>query len=115
MLLNKILNKILKESNLEKCFKIIIDIKEFLDNYIIESKKYLILEIKKVFDKGYKGELKIVLGNWYNDLSEDNIEYLYDISVNFVLKLILEILKKNDDYIIEKLVKIVIGLSIEDW
>lgn len=115
LLLNKIPNKILKESNLEKCFKIIIDIKEFLDNYITESKKYLISETKKVFDKGYKGELKTALGNWYNDLSEDNIEHLYDISANSVLKLIPEISKKNDDYIIEKLAKIVTGLSIEDW
>lgn len=115
LLLNKIPNKILKENNLEECFKIITDIKEFLDNYIAETKTYLISETKKVFDKGYKGELKTALGNWYNDLSENNIEHLYDINANAVLKLIPEISKKNDDYIIEKLAKIVTGLSIEDW
>lgn len=115
LLLNKIPNKILKENNLEECFKIITDIKEFLDNYITETKTYLISETKKVFDKGYKGELKTALGNWYNDLSQDNIEHLYDVNANAVLKLIPEISKKNDDYIIEKLAKIVTGLSIEDW
>lgn len=115
LLLNKIPNKILKENSLEECFKIITDIKEFLDNYITETKKYLISETKKVFDKGYKGELKTALGNWYNDLSEDNIEHLYDVNANAVLKLIPEISKKNDDYIIEKLSKIVTGLNIEDW
>lgn len=115
LLLNKIPNKILKENNLEECFKIITDIKGFLDNYIIETKKYLISETKKVFDKGYMGELKTTLGNWYNDLSQDNIEHLYDVNSNAVLKLIPEISKKNDEYIIEKLAKIVTGLSIEDW
>ncbi len=115
LLLNKIPNIILKENSLEECFKIITDIKEFLDNYITETKKYLISETKKVFDKGYKGELKTALGNWYSDLSEDNIEHLYDINANAVLKLIPEISKKNDDYVIEKLAKIVTGLSIEDW
>lgn len=115
LLLNKIPNKILKENNLEECFKRITDIKAFLDNYITETKKYLISETKKVFDKGYKGELKTALGNWYNDLSQDNIEHLYDINANKILKLVPEISKKNDDYIIEKLAIIVTGLSIEDW
>jgi len=115
LLLNKIPNKILKENNLEECFKRIIVIKKLLDNHITETKKYLILETKKVFDKRYKGEFKTALGNWYNDLSQDNIEHLYGTKANAVLKLIPEISKKSDDYIIEKLAIIVIGLSIEDW
>lgn len=115
LLLNKIPNIILKENNLEETLIEITNIKVFLDNYIKEIKKYLISETKKVFDKGYKGELKTALVNWYNDLSEDNIEHLYEVNENKILKLIPEISKKNDNYIIEKLAIIATGLSVEDW
>ncbi|NFH80187.1 hypothetical protein FDA09_00615 [Clostridium botulinum] len=115
LLLNKLPNKIFNKNSLEQCFTRITVIKNLLDNFIVNTKKYLILETKEIFEKGYKGEFKTALENWYKDLDKDNIEHLYDVNSNAVLKLMPEISKKNDDYIIEKLAKIVTGLSIEDW
>lgn len=113
-LLNKLKN-ILKATNLEQCFERINGIKNELDNFIVITKKQLIFETKEVFEKGYEGEFRTTLENWYKELDKENIKHLYDVNANNVLSLIPTLSKRSDDFIIEKLAKIVTGLSIEDW
>jgi len=115
LLLNRLQNKILKVNNLKQCFNRTVFIKNELDNFIINTKEHLIFETQEVFEKGYKGEFRTTLENWYKELAKDNIEHLYDVNANNVLSLIPKISKRDDDFIIEKLAKIVTGLSIEDW
>lgn len=115
LLLNKLPNNIFSVNDLEQCFNRIAIIKKELDNFIVNTKKHLIFETKEVFEKGYKGEFRTTLENWYKELDNDNIEHLYDVNANNILSLIPTISKRNDDFIIEKLAKIVTGLSIEDW
>lgn len=114
-LLNKLQKKILEVTNLQQCFNRIVVIKNELDDFIQNTKEHLIFETKEVFEKGYKGEFRTTLENWYKGLDKANTEHLYDVSANNVLRLIPTISKLSDNFIIEKLTKIVIGLSIEDW
>ena len=114
-LLNKLPNQILSVTDLNQCFNRIAVIKRELYDFIINTKKHLIYETKEVFEKGYKGEFRTALENWYEGLSKDNIEHLYDVNANNVLSLIPTISKRDDDFIIEKLAKIVTGLNIDDW
>lgn len=115
LLLNKLQNKILKVTDLNKCFNRVTIIKNELDKFIERTKEYLIFETKGIFEKGYKGEFRTTLENWYKGLGKDNIEHLYDVNANSILSLIPTISKLSDDVIIEKLAKAVTGLSIEDW
>jgi hypothetical protein len=115
LLLNKLQNKILKVTDLKQCFNRVTIIKNELGNFIESTKEYLILETKEVFEKGYKGEFRTTLENWYKGLDKDSIEHLYDVNANSILSLIPTISKLNDDSIIEKIAKAVTGLSIEDW
>ncbi|MBW9150281.1 hypothetical protein K2F40_15075 [Clostridium sp. CM028] len=112
---NKLQNKIFKMNDLQKCFNRIVVIKKELDNFIMNTKNYLKCETKEVFEKGYKGEFRTTLENWYKELDKANIEHLYDTNANNVLGLITSISNRNDDFILDKLAKIVTGLSIEDW
>ncbi|HEY5588159.1 MAG TPA: hypothetical protein VIK86_04285 [Candidatus Paceibacterota bacterium] len=115
LLLNKLQNTILNMTELDQCFNRIKSIKKELDSFIINTKNYLISETKEVFEKKYEGEFRTALQNWYKALNTDNIEHLYDAKTNDVLRLIPTISKYNNFIIIEKLAKIVTGLSIEDW
>ncbi|MCB2291337.1 hypothetical protein LGK97_16545 [Clostridium sp. CS001] len=115
LLLNKLQNKILKVTDLKKCINRVTIIKNELDNFIECTKGYLISETKDIFEKGYKGEFRTTLENWYKGLDKDNIEHLYDVNANSILSIIPTISKLSDDVIIEKLAKAVTGLSIEDW
>lgn len=114
-LLNKLQNKILIVTDLEQCFNKISCIKNELDKFIVNTKKYLKNETKEVFEKSYKGEFRTALENWYRALDNDKIEHLYDVKANNVLSLIQNISNMNEDYVLEELAKIVTGLSIEDW
>jgi len=115
LILNKFKNEILKMNNLQKCFNRIVVIKNELDNFIVDTKSYLKCETQEVFEKDYKGEFLTTLENWYKELDKDNIEHLYESNANKVLGLIATISNRNDNFILDKLAKIVTGLSIEDW
>ncbi|MDP4147015.1 MAG: hypothetical protein Q8936_21495 [Bacillota bacterium] len=115
LLLIKLNSKILKLNDFKLCIDRINEIKLELDTFVKVVKQYLIKITKNIFDKGYRGELRTALENWYNELPEENKEHLYDISENSLLSFISTLSTGNEDTIIEKLAKIVTGLNIEDW
>lgn len=114
-LFEKLNTRVLNEESFEKTFIKTKKIKQQLDNHINQFKQEVIYRTKKSFDKDYKGELAAVLNNWYIQLSENSKKRLYDSVTNNVLKYVADLKTYDEISIINKLVRIVTGLNIEDW
>lgn len=105
---------ILKVDSYDKCINKLKAIKKQLDSYDDKVKEYLIKKTNQIINKNYQGSLSSNLRLWYLELEKDKKVHLYNGTTNDLLKLINNI-DNNDKENINRLAKIMTGLSIEDW
>lgn len=91
------------------------NMKEIFDNFVKMYSEKLIIEVKDILIKNFKGSLTSLLKEWYNkmDLSKSNV--IYDFKTKEVVNYINELVTHDEFDVIEKLSKIVTGYYIEDW
>jgi len=115
LLFETIPEKIFEQKDLNTCVKKIVEIKKFLDEYLFEFKKYLIVKTKTVFAADYKGELGQALKNWYESLEQKTRHHIFDMSTNVFISYVFGLTNYDEMAIVSDLAKQMTGLSVEDW
>ncbi|OPJ56119.1 hypothetical protein [Clostridium chromiireducens] len=108
------MKSILGTDSYEECIYKLKEIKKKLDSYDNKVKEYVINKTSEVINASYKGSLSSNLRAWYIDIEEDKKTHLYNGTTNEFLKL-LEKIGNNDEENINRLARVMTGLSIEDW
>jgi hypothetical protein len=111
----KKLLKITETKNFHDCFNKIKEIKDYLDNAVNSLRDYLIDKTKTTVNSSYKGLLTQNLKLWYEGLDVSKKEHLYNLTTNRFLEFVKQLENHDEAYVINKVAKIITGLSVEDW
>jgi len=111
----KKLFELLNISQYEEVCRNIEDMKNSFDNFIGNYCNNLIIRIKNIFNKNFKGSLHLMLKEWYKENELESSPIIFDIKTKEFIEYI-SLLSTHDEIdIIEKISKIVTGYYIEDW
>lgn len=111
----KKLFELLDTSQYEEVCRNIEDMKNSFDNFIGNYCNNLIIRIKNIFNKNFKGSLHLMLKEWYKENELESSPIIFDIKTKEFIEYI-SLLSTHDEIdIIEKISKIVTGYYIEDW
>lgn len=91
------------------------NMKNVFDNFIEEYYKLLIMNIKKTYDKSFKGGLNSLLKEWYEKNNLQNSTKIYDIKTRDFIEYVNSLTTHDENDILEKISKIITGYYIEDW
>ncbi|OBR95140.1 hypothetical protein CLRAG_09780 [Clostridium ragsdalei P11] len=103
------------DRNLDDTLKIIQEFKKMLESHMNYVIKQTIKETILIFDKKGKQDLYHTLKEWYEKQSNMSKEGLYDNKITGLMNFIQELDTYDDISIVEKVVKIISNVYIENW
>lgn len=101
--------------SLADTLKIIQELKKILESHMNYVIKQTIKETIKIFEKKAKQDLYHTLKEWYEKQSNMSKKGLYDNKITGLMNYIQELDTYDDISIVEKVVKIISGVYIENW
>ena len=115
LLLNSWPQVLTEDDGFARCFDVIKESKELLDNHLTLYRNELAKKITALFVPGYQGGLTRSMLSWYEQLPETTRTHVFDATTNALLTIAGSINSFNDDTLLDSLVITFTSIAIEDW
>lgn len=101
--------------DLKECVKKIAEMKQILDEHIVNYRAELCKVLIALFTPGYQGNLPKSMQVWYKKLPEYTKQHIFDSTTNALLTISQNIVSYDEDSLLDSIVNEFEAIGIEDW